>query len=220
MPTAPMVVSDAWRLIHDWLDRHSPTLRRKLRAPATDKAIAQLEKTVGVSLPDDFKASYRIHDGTESWPGAIIGAPMLSVEAIAETWKELKGLAKDWEQSLPIHVSYEKDRIKEDAVNPHWIPFLGPDEDNYIGIDFDPGPAGTKGQVINFGADQFVYGSNRFVIAESFGGFISFIARLFAEGKVVADPDEPGRLLLAQRRPDGKGYNLFTGLPVLLGVET
>ena len=73
MPTAPMVVSDAWRLIHDWLDRHSPTLRRKLRAPATDKAIAQLEKTVGVSLPDDFKASYRIHDGTESWPGAIIG---------------------------------------------------------------------------------------------------------------------------------------------------
>ena len=34
------------------------------------------------------------------------------------------------------------------------MPSLSDDEGNHIGVDLNPGPAGTVGQVINFGRDE------------------------------------------------------------------
>ncbi len=213
-------VAEAWQVIDDWFDRHCSSLREKLHGPASEEALSKLEKTVGLKLPDDFKASYLIHNGSERDVGPLVGNAMLSVEGIAKEWKELKKVAKVWEELLPIQVSHEKGMIKEDAVNPRWIPFVGPDEDNFIGLDFDPGPKGTGGQIINFGADQFTHGSERLVLAPSFRGFMNFLADLFAEGKVEMVPDGEEWLQLKQRRKDGATCNLFTGLYMLFGIDT
>jgi cell wall assembly regulator SMI1 len=145
-------VAAAWSVIHDWLKRECSALLQNLNPPASDAGLMALQKAVGVALPEDFKASYRIHDGSRGWPAPMIGEPMLSLEDIDRVWTEFKSFVKDWEAMLPIQVSFKEGAIKEDAINPKWIPFIGPDEDNYVGLDFDPGPAGSKGQVINFGS--------------------------------------------------------------------
>ena len=207
----------AWDVIHVWFKTECPALLQKLNPPASDAALSALEKTVGVALPEDFKASYRIHDGSNGWEAPIVGEPMLSVKDIARVWTKFKSFVKDWEAMLPIEASFKKGAIKEDAINPKWIPFLGPDEDNYVGMDFDPGPAGIKGQVINFGVDQFKYGSNRFVLAPSFGEFLNFVADLMSAGNVIVD--EEGALSLKQLRHDGVRCNLLTGAAMLFGDQ-
>jgi cell wall assembly regulator SMI1 len=217
----PLTVPEAWDVIHGWLDENAPSLRPKLNKPATKSAIAALEKVVGLQLPDDFKASYLIHDGADSYSGPIIGVPFMSLKQIEKEWKLLKPKKGDIHQKLAKEVSYVKGMIKEDAYNPKWIPFAGPDEQNYIGLDFDPGPTGTSGQVINFGADQIIYGSNRFVLAPSFGGFMSFLADQFAMGKVEVspddDPDDQRFLQLVRRRKGDVACNLLTGLAMVFG---
>jgi cell wall assembly regulator SMI1 len=210
-------VAAASDVIHDWLKRECPPLLNNLNPPASDAGLTALEKAVGVVLPEDFKASYRIHDGSHGWPAPMIGEPMLPLEDIARVWTEFKSFVKDWEAMLPIQASFKKGAIKEDAINPKWIPFLGPDEDNYVGLDFDPGPTGTKGQVINFGADEFKYDSKRFVFAPSFGVFLNFVADLMSAGKVVVDQD--GCLTLKQIRHDGAKCNLLTGAAMLFGDQ-
>jgi cell wall assembly regulator SMI1 len=219
----PLTVAEAWDVIHRWLDTNARSLRPKLNKPATKTAIAALEKTVGLQLPDDFKASYLIHDGADSYSGPIIGVPFMPVAKIEKEWKLLKPKKGDIYQELEKEVSYVKGMIKEDANNPKWIPFAGPDEQNYIGLDFDPGPKGTPGQVINFGADEFIYGSNRFVMASSFGEFMGFLAEQFATGKVEVcpdnDPDDQRFLQLVRRREGGAACNLLTGAAMVFGDD-
>jgi cell wall assembly regulator SMI1 len=218
---ASLTVPEAWDGIHDWLDRHARSLRKKLNKPASQKAITRLEKTIGFQLPDDFKAAYLIHDGADSYSGPIIGVPFLSLAGIAKEWASLK--ADNEGNSLEQEVSYEKGKIKEDAYNPSWIPFAGPDEQNYIGLDLDPGPKGRIGQVINFGVDEVIYGSNRFVLGTSFRDFMNFLAEQFAEGKVEVCPDNDPKdqrfLQLVRRRKDGAECNLLTGIAMIFGDE-
>ena len=210
-------VDAAWAVIHDWLQRECPALLPTLNPPATAAALAALERALKVALPEDFKASYRIHNGSARGSGPIIGVPMLATADIVQVWKDLKSVAKDWAEMLPIQASFKRGAIKEDAFNPKWIPFLGPDEDNYVGLDLDPGPAGSKGQVINFGADEFKYDSNRFVFAPSFGVFLNHVADLMSGGKVV--PHQDGCLALKQLRHDGAQCNLLTGAAMLFGEQ-
>jgi cell wall assembly regulator SMI1 len=219
----PLTVPEAWDVIHGWLDKNAPSLRPKLGKPATQSAIAALEKAIGLQLPDDFKASYLVHDGADPYSGPIIGVPLLSLARIQKEWKGLKPKKGDALQTLEKEVSYAKGTIKEDGANAKWIPFAGPDEDNYIGLDLDPGPKGTPGQVINFGADQFMYGSNRFVLASSFGEFMRFLAGQFATGKVEVCPDNPPDdqrfLQLVRRRQGGAACNLLTGAALVFGDD-
>jgi hypothetical protein len=67
------------------------------------------------------------------------------------------------------------------------------------------------------GADEFKYGSNRFVLAPSFGVFLNFVADLMSQGKVVADQE--GCLWLKQLRHDGAKCNLLTGAAMLFGDQ-
>ena len=51
-----LTVPAAWDCIHDWLDDNAPSLRKQLNDPASQQAIDQLEKTIGLHF-DDFKIS-------------------------------------------------------------------------------------------------------------------------------------------------------------------
>ena len=83
-----------------------------------------------------------------------------------------------------------------------------------VAIDFDPGPEGKIGQVINCGRDDEI----RHVIADTFTGFLMFVARQFVLGRVSLGADEsptkPRWLAVA-----GKKQDLLTGLRDLMGLE-
>lgn len=217
-----LTVEQAWQVIHTWMDRHCPVMLERLNKAATPKVIAELEKVIGLALPDAFKESYSIHDGADSYSGPIVGVPFLSIAGIIAEWQQLNLSPPDFVHDLgKKQLAYHKGRIKELVYNTKWIPFAGPDEQNYLALDFDPGPEGTPGQVINFGDDEFIYPkSKRYVWAPSFLGFLNFLADLFANGQVEADdelPDGVRYLQLVRRRGEGTTCNLLTGADLLFG---
>jgi cell wall assembly regulator SMI1 len=214
-------IAASWDVIHKWLARYAPLVRGMLNPPTDEAALTRLATTLGRGLPEDFLASYRIHDGANRVSGPIIGVPLLSAAAIVKEWK---GLRPRRGQDCPAPeqpVSARPGAIQEVGWSAGWIPFAGPDEENYLALDFDPGPKGKAGQVISFGADQFIYGTPRYVLAPSFREFMAFLADLFAREEVELPPDDPGSafLQLARRREDGAACNLLTGIRLLFRDE-
>src|SRR4051794_37494476 len=88
-------------------------------------------------------------------------------------------------------------------------PARGPcagDSQHHVALDFDPGPEGRAGQVINCGRDDEVLHA----IAGTFAGFLTFVARQFVLERVCLgkdeDPDDPRWLAV-----DGGKRDLLTG---------
>ena len=203
-----MTVDESWEVIHGWLGRHCPALLSLLHGPAGLAALAALEVRIGCAVPADFKRSDLIHDGSDGDCGPLAGLPLMSLGAIGGNWDMWASIAGDDYSELDEECrSYPTGAVKLCYANRKWLPFAG-DGQNFVALDFDPGPAGTIGQVINAGRDEMM----RHVIAPCFGEFLEFVARLFVGGRVRCDADE--RWL--QLAPDGG--DLLTSLRPLLGL--
>jgi internalin A len=220
-----MSVAEAWGVIHGWIDQHCPAMRRHLNGPADPAALDALEQELGIPLPDDFRASYLIHDGSARVPGPprigctdefriLVGLPLLPLSEVVRCWRNWAGYAADEDLLADLNGDYTSSptgAVRETYARRGWLPFAG-GEDHYVAVDFDPGPSGASGQVINFGRDDHV----RHVIAPTFAEFMSFVAELFSAGEVMPDPDHrPGRPVPVCLR--GTGRDLLRSLPEVLG---
>jgi cell wall assembly regulator SMI1 len=85
-----------WKRIHAWLDANAPAGYGHLRPGTSAEAIRAAEKSMGLKLPADVKASYRIHDGQGKEPGLIGGEGWLlaSLREVVASWRR-------WFQSNP-----------------------------------------------------------------------------------------------------------------------
>src|SRR5262245_11146159 len=109
-----MTIREAWDVILDWLDGHAPALRKKLNKPASTAAIRKLEKLIGLELPEDFKASYQIHNGCDPNSGFLIGVPWMPLEGIAKEWQFLnRPDARQGERSASGGVSFWAGMVNE-----------------------------------------------------------------------------------------------------------
>jgi uncharacterized protein (TIGR02996 family) len=86
-------VEVAWAVIHDWLARHHPSMLALLHGPADEAAFGRLEGQVGQPLPEDFKASYRVHDGSDPVSGVLIGLPLMSLAEVGQVWQDWADIA-------------------------------------------------------------------------------------------------------------------------------
>lgn len=64
----------AWERIEASLGRVLPASLRQLKPPAEVQAIDAMESALAVALPQEFRASLRVHDGTK-WPAPHRGQP-------------------------------------------------------------------------------------------------------------------------------------------------
>jgi cell wall assembly regulator SMI1 len=108
-----------WQRIHAWLDASAPAGYGDLRPGASAKAIRAAENAMGLKLPDDVKASYRIHDGQGNEPGLIGGEGwrLLSLQEMVETWGR-------WSRADP-----------KDA---HCVPIAWIGTGDHVFLDLDP----------------------------------------------------------------------------------
>jgi cell wall assembly regulator SMI1 len=204
-----VIVNESWDIIHAWLAQHHPSMLSLLRGPADRAALAGLEARTGRPLPEDFKRSYLIHDGSDDDSGPLAGLTLMSLSAIGSNWEMWASIAgEDYTDVDAECRSHPADAVKLQYANSGWLPFAG-DGQNFVAIDFDPGPAGIPGQVINTGRDDMM----RHVIAQSFGGFLAFVAKQFVEGRVVRSGADDRWLQLS-----GDGGDLLTALRPLLGL--
>lgn len=138
------------------------------RNGATSKQVHALEACLGKALPSSYKEFICEHNGEATGFGLFLGFQVLGTEEIISELLLNKSMymASDATKS-----SYNRDQIKEDCNNPQWMPIAKDGGGNYIAIDFDPGSAGTEGQVISHGRDEAVL----YVLADSFANWLRFV---------------------------------------------
>src|SRR5262249_3541941 len=93
-----------WNRIHAWLDANAPEGYGHLRPGASGEAILAAEKAMGLKLPSDVKASYRIHDGQGKEPGLIGGEgwSLMTLQAMMEFWQKWCKRSVRYQSCVPI----------------------------------------------------------------------------------------------------------------------
>src|SRR5262249_32842513 len=146
--------------------------------------IATLEEAIKRPLPDDVRESLAIHNG-QPWrqpTGFVFGLlELLDTERIAQQWKIWSGVTEYNEEHRENMVSFPEAAIQLDYANPGWIPLTKDSGVNHLGVDLTPGPAGSVGQVINFGRDEKL----KCVLATRWGEFLLSYAKFLESGPLA-----------------------------------
>ena len=204
-----------------WFSQHLPEYLEDLAPGSSDAALAELEALVGFDLPEDFKDLYRWHDGqkTNYRPGLFYGMEFLSLKEVGRRWRAWQDVIRSGWDDIGAFVSAPPGAVQEAYANPGWIAFAIDRGGNCIGIDLDPGPAGTRGQVINFGRDE----DEKFVLAPNLNGFLEWLAGQLEAGNFliteVPNPPVVERIRLAVPR-ERDGAQIQAAVPIRRVLNT
>jgi len=161
-----MSVSQSWSCLDTCLVSAPDTVPGGLNPPATDEEIHALESELGINLPEDFRASLKIHNGQAPDGEFIDGETLLDAVGILNQWRKWRGLVNDGD--FDGITSGPDDGIKDDWYNLKWIPFTYNGFGDHLCIDLDPEPDGTFGQIIRVWHDD----DARQLIAPSFAAWL------------------------------------------------
>ena len=161
MPEEPIVA--VWEQYTDWLRRHVPAAYGNLAPGATDAELTTVADVVGHELPADARALLQVTNGQRpaaasgDGPPAFPQANLLSTGDIVTEWRRWTETADDYAfQGLGRSVA--PDAVRPFYASRHWVPLLAAvARTDYLGADFDPGPAGAPGQIVNFGRDEEIH---------------------------------------------------------------
>jgi len=185
-------MKELWQRIEDWLSKHYPAMVADLNPGCSLNEVLTLEGEIGVELPESFKAFYAIHNGqrAKDYIGLFYNISLLPLADIPTQWNVWSDIMEDYgpegmeENFDQCQTSLMPDKVKAMYANRKWIPFAVIWDSNYLGLDFDPGPEGRLGQVINFGREE----EQKAVLANSFEEFIEdFIEELESGGAVIRE---------------------------------
>jgi cell wall assembly regulator SMI1 len=177
-------VKHNWNRIEAWLTTNLPEVIADLNPPASDDAIAHAETILGLTLPDGFKALYRLHDGQrQDSRGVFFGQWFMSLEQMLMRYEVWKGIViHDPVSALGADLPFSS--MPEGAIqlryaDTAWIPFTEDGLSGHFGLDFNPGERGHAGQVIMFGR----YVQNKLVVAPDLPCFLGWVADELERGK-------------------------------------
>lgn len=142
-----------WDRLKKWLYKSCPLMVTSLNKGASSEQLSELEKTLDVSLPEDYKDFLQIHNGQIFNSPALVDLEVLnSTDFILSEWKFWKELYDAGE--FKSYQSTPDNGIKNDWWNPSWIPITSNGYGDHICIDLDPTSGGTKGQIISMFHDD------------------------------------------------------------------
>jgi len=181
-----------WDRIHVWLQANAPEVLANLRPGATEEAIRAAEAEMGVTLPDDVRASYLVHDGQEVLRDAgcgrafLYGWELCSLARILQSWRCHKDLLDNG--TFDDVKSDPSSKVRRDWWHPAWVPVTNSGMGYCHCIDLAPKKAGRRGQIILWCHDE----GERPVQAASFAQWLDRFARELAWGRWVTHPDYSG----------------------------
>lgn len=123
-----------------------------LQPGASDEELKLVEETLGVTLPEEMKSIYRIHNGQvwESGVNPFVRNLTLSPTFdIIENWQFLQ---EEFDPDDELELDNEE-QIKPVLWNEKWIPIAENGGGDYLCIDTDPAESGTAGQILYFWHD-------------------------------------------------------------------
>lgn len=174
---ADLSVSEIWARVEQWLAAHHPELLKLLGPPAAESEIDALERGLGVRLPEEYRASLRIHagsatrrrkDGTEYADSAFEFVRLLPPSIVLSTWSWLADYATFEAATEPTAFV---GAIQRSFYHPGWIPIAARDEDLAVFdcIDTVPTVEAAYGQVVVMCTKD----DERAARSRSFGAFLA-----------------------------------------------
>lgn len=147
-------IQSLWQRIEKWVGIHAPGIWQELLPGASEADIRLAETVMEMTLPEDFKASYRLHNGGYTLD-LITEMRVMPLQEIVTDWRMLKELLEvgNWD-GYPPAISTQQEG-QTDAIQPTWwhlkrVPFGIDRAGNYCCLDLSPAPNGTIGQVIDW----------------------------------------------------------------------
>jgi len=175
-------MGEIWARIEEHLQLLAPECHAALPPGASADRIEQLESMLDITLPDDVRASWMIHDGSgEKW--ILPGGELLSLRGIVEQWYVWHDLIGNGE--LDDSVAEPHGPIQPLWWNLKWFPVTNNGGGDHHCVDTDPAPGGEVGQIIAFGHDV----GPECVLAGSFREYLLDYADRLAAGEYHFDED-------------------------------
>ncbi|GLV54362.1 hypothetical protein KDH_12100 [Dictyobacter sp. S3.2.2.5] len=115
-------IQHSWCRIETWMQHHAPYTWPKFVPGISDRDIQLAEEILGMTLPADFTAFYRIHNG-QFWLDFVSHMQLLPLQKVVKTWMEMQQLWKKgvFERRKPY---YFFDRLCKDwetgPIQPVW----------------------------------------------------------------------------------------------------
>ncbi len=191
--------------LEKWLEINLPELHADLAPGCAEDVIAEFEVQVGKALPECFKDLYRAHDGQRGAinTGPFYGLIFLPIADARSHWAAWKKIVEDtspedMKGASMFSKSAMAGAVKEIYANEYWIPFAYDYGGSHLGVDLDPGPRGTFGQVINFGRDE----DEKFVVASSVATFLEWLANQLESGNSNIRREDDGGRSLSTKAPE------------------
>jgi cell wall assembly regulator SMI1 len=135
-----------WDRIHVWLKDNAPVVLASLRPGASEKAIRAAEREMGVRLPDDVRACYRIHDGADLH-SFLYGWEWLGLEGMLIVWRMFNQQFEAGEFD-GLRTEAEDGGVRPEWWYPAWIPITADPRGYYMCLDLAPEPGGDIGQIL------------------------------------------------------------------------
>jgi cell wall assembly regulator SMI1 len=146
-------MDEIWDRIETWLAKNAPAVLAGLNGPASEQELDATERALGVTLPEDVRASYRRHNGQAGAEDLFPDGEFLSLEGVRfqwGTWKELL----DRGEFFGIDSNSDGREVRTDWWHPAWVPFTYNGCGDHVCIDLAPGPEGEVGQIIEMWHDD------------------------------------------------------------------
>lgn len=185
-------MQDIWRRIETWLKDNAPPLLNILQPGADDAQIADLEKFLCISWPEDVKSSYQIHNGQSTYSyGLIDGRELLSIERIKQEWSIWKELLD--RGTFQDENGYDRGSEPDIGIDnlwwsAKWIPLTYDGAGNHDCLDLSPAEGGSLGQIITMWHDD----SERKIVAPSFRVWLKQYADDLEAGKLIFSEEYNG----------------------------
>lgn len=141
-------IDECWEILESQLD--DPSI---LPNGAKEEAIVNAERTLGFSLPEDYRQFLLRHDGSEPFfifPYKIGGG--------GQGFMSLTNLLFCWEHLVQSGIELEKrgqageqtGPVKPHVWNRQWVPFTDNECGDHLFLDLDPAEEGAVGQVVDW----------------------------------------------------------------------
>lgn len=163
--TAYPPLSNTFYRLREALSGTFPELLETMNEAVEPELLASFEAELGCPLPPSVKDSFLCADGQDlesayQLPngGLFYGLHLLPLEEVMREWAfwrqaEHDPMAGQNAAVLATMASVPPTWIKSVYACRGWIPLLSDRTGNYVGVDLDPGPGGSWGQVLVFGRD-------------------------------------------------------------------
>lgn len=175
-------VAERWATITAWLEDHHPAALAHWRPAATPAAIADAERSLGVTLPDDYKQFLALANGQVDRAPMVGMGSLLPVEKLASARAVIPG------EATPVAPSDVGPGIQPVDYCERWIPISQSSRGrDYLCLDLEPAAGGAVGQILEYVVDD----DARPLVAASFAELLSRYFEQIQTGEIdLEDGDD------------------------------